>query len=144
VTSLFEEMNIIPTVSQCGKLVRYSAPHVDIFLGDIFDLQYDTLGPVDAVYDRAALIALPEHMRHDYSHHVRGLTGTAKQLLITVEYDQRQQAGPPFSVDIEEVHSHYDSSYKVSSLATKPIVGGLKGKCAANEHVWLLAKKSQS
>lgn len=138
VTSLFEEMGLVPTITQCGKLVRYSAPHLDIFRGDIFDLQSDTLGAIDAIYDRAALIALPQHMRHDYSQHVRDLTGTAKQLLITVEYDQSQQAGPPFSIDTEEVQFHYGASYTVTPLASKPIVGGLKGKCAADEHVWLL------
>ena len=36
-----------------------SAPGIDIFVGDIFKLTRGILGPVDAVYDRAALVALP-------------------------------------------------------------------------------------
>ncbi len=138
VEALFEEMNISPSITPCGPLTRYSADGLDIFLGDIFALQADTLGPVSAIYDRAALIALPETMRRDYSQHLRALTGTAKQLLITVEYDQSLQAGPPFNVSAEEVVSHYEAYYTLRTLAVQDIKGGLKGKCAACEHVWLL------
>ncbi len=138
VCALFEEMHITPTISECGALTRYSAKGLDIYLGDIFALQATTLGPVAAIYDRAALIALPETMRRDYSKHIRNLTGTAKQLLITVEYDQSLQAGPPFNVSAAEVAKHYEPFYKLDTLAVQSIKGGLKGKCAANEHVWLL------
>ena len=138
VNALFEEMHITPTISECGALTHYSADGLDVFLGDIFALQADTLGPVAAIYDRAALIALPEAMRRDYSQHIRDLTGTAKQLLITVEYDQSLLAGPPFNVSAAEVAEHYQPFYTLDTLAVQNIKGGLKGKCAANEHVWLL------
>ncbi len=77
------------------------------------------LGPVDAVYDRAALIALPEQMRPAYVSQMKTLTGVVPQLLITLSYDQSRMNGPPFSVTNEEV----DRLYKNDYVGTKePIV----------------------
>lgn len=138
VEALFEGLEITPNISECGPLTRYSGHNIEIYLGDIFELSQDILGPVDAVYDRAALIALPEEMRANYSQHLMALSNTARQLLITVHYNQSEQAGPPFSVSGEEVSNHYASRYAVKPLASAPIPGGLKGKCAADENVFLL------
>jgi thiopurine S-methyltransferase len=68
------------------------------------------------------------------------ITDRAPQLLITYVYDQRVVDGPPFSVSHEEVSRHYQESYALKSLASSEIEGGLKGKCAAAETVWLLSK----
>lgn len=98
------------------------------------------LGPVDAMYDRAALVALPENMRHQYTEHVTEITDHAPQLLICYEYDQRVTEGPPFSISNEEVHRYYGHRYNLTLLTSADVPGGLKGKCTATEHVWLLRK----
>jgi thiopurine S-methyltransferase len=59
-----------PKISRVGELTRYCAKDIDIFVGDIFDVSAEVLGPVDAVYDRAALVAMPENMRHQYTSHL--------------------------------------------------------------------------
>ena len=141
VEALFEGLKITPTISEHGPLTRFSGQNTKIYLGDIFELNQDMLGPIEAVYDRAALIALPEKMREDYSQHLMDLSNCTKQLLITVHYDQREQAGPPFSVSGEEVSTHYGSRYSVKPLASAPIQGGLKGKCAADENAYLLTPR---
>jgi thiopurine S-methyltransferase len=96
------------------------------------------LGSVDAVYDRAALVALPEALRTRYAAHLMQLTGTAPQLLICFEYDQAALAGPPFSIPDAEVQQHYDRAYALHCLSSSALPGGLKGKCPAMEKVWLL------
>ncbi len=138
VEQLFVELNVKPTVSAVGELKRYSEQNIDIFVGDIFDLSSDTLGPVDAVYDRAALVALPEETRRHYAAHITKITHTAPQLLVSIEYDQSLMAGPPFSLSQEEVNRYYEESYNLNLIASTDIPGGLKGKCAALEHVWRL------
>jgi thiopurine S-methyltransferase len=50
--------------------------------------------------------------------------------------------GPPFSVSNEEVKKHYRDRYDLTLLASTDVPGGLKGKCAAKENVWLLQKKN--
>ena len=74
VRDLFDTMGVIPEVTPQGPLEHYHAPGVDIFVGDIFDLDDAVLGRVDAVYDRAALVALPDDMRARYVAHLPRLT----------------------------------------------------------------------
>jgi thiopurine S-methyltransferase len=132
------ELSVTPSVTTSGPITRYSAAGIEVFQGDVFALCRGDLGPVDAVYDRAALIALPDSMRADYSSHVERLTQHARQLLICLKYDQRLLAGPPFSVDGEELARLYRPAYKLELLGSAQVVGGLKGKCPAAEEVWML------
>ena len=138
IEQLFIELGLEPQLSKSGTLKRFSAENVDIYCGDIFDLTIETLGAVNAIYDRAALVALPKVMRDQYAVHLRKVTNTAPQLLISFEYDQNLMVGPPFSVSNEEVKQHYENHYAVSLLENMDIPGGLKGICAAEENVYLL------
>lgn len=140
VRQFFAEQGLAPSVKSEGSLRRFSAEGVDLFCGDIFDLTPEMLGPIDAVYDRAALVALPESMRPRYTEHVRNLSRNAPQLVICYEYDQRQAEGPPFSISRDEIFRHYGGHYQVRALDCVDVAGGLKGKCAAKEHVWHLRK----
>lgn len=138
VRQLFAELGVAPAVAGAGGLKRYSAECVDIFVGNIFDLDAGTLGPVDAVYDRAALVALPGDVRRSYARHLAELTARALQLLITFDYDQDRMEGPPFSVPDAEVRALYDAGYRIEPLETAEIEGGLKGHCPALEKLWRL------
>jgi len=135
---LFAELGVAPKISGVGEVDHYSAKNIDIFVGDIFDLSGKMLGLVDAIYDRAALVALPEKMRNRYTAHLAEITDKAPQLLICYEYDQSLMEGPPFSISNEEVNQHYRDSYDLTLIASTNVPGGLKGKCAAKENVWLL------
>lgn len=143
VEQLFAELGIEPAVTSSGPLVRYGGPAIDIFQGDIFDLTGEALGPVDAVYDRAALVALPQAMRPRYARHLMDITGAAPQLLIAFTYDQSALDGPPFSVTPEEIRAHYGASYEITQLASAPLPGGLKGKVEATENTWHLSRPAR-
>jgi len=97
---------------------------------------------VDAIYDRAALVALPRDMRPAYAAHLAAISRNAPQLLIAFDYDQAQLAGPPFCVDADEIHALYDRHYRVALVERVAVEGGLKGKVEALESVWLLSRKS--
>lgn len=137
IEQLFEELKVKPTITQKRDLKLYSANNLDVFVGDFFQLQKDELGTVDAIYDRAALVALPEEMRSLYTAHLTKITNKAPQLLIVFDYDQKIMQGPPFSINDEEVLRHYQSSYQLKLLENADVVGGLKGQ-SAHEKVWLL------
>jgi len=140
VTQFFAELGMVPEVTPAGPLVRYAAEGVTIFVGDIFALDADTLGPVDAVYDRAALVALPPELRVRYAAHLCALTGAAPQLLVTFEYDQAQHAGPPFAVLEADVRAYYTAAYTLVKARSREVAGGLKGQCPAQESVWRLER----
>lgn len=141
VASLFERLKLSPTVEDHGGITRdttrWSAAGLDVFVGDIFALSAAVLGDVDAVYDRAALIALPADMRGRYAAHVDTITKGAPQLLITLDYDQQRMAGPPFAVGEEEVRRLYGDRAP-TLLASQELRDGLRGVRPVTESAWLL------
>jgi len=141
IEQLFMELGLQPEISTGGEIEQWSAKNLDIFVGDMFALSRKGLGRVDAIYDRAALVAFPEDMRHRYTAHLTGMTGKAPQLLVCYDYDQSVMQGPPFSIRNEEVHRHYADTYEVTLMASTEVSGGLKGACPAKENVWLLTSK---
>ncbi len=141
VKELFLALKSSPVVEQVGSLARYSAPRIVIYVGDFFHLTPGELGTVSATYDRAALVALPDAMRNAYAAHLTEVTERARQLLITFQYDQALQPGPPFSISSEEVQRHYDRAYEIAPCESADVPGGLKGICPATENAWLLTAR---
>jgi len=139
IEQLFTELGLQPDISALGKGEQWSANHIDIFVGDIFALSTETVGHVDGIYDRAALVAFPEEMRNRYARHLIEITEKAPQLLICYDYDQRCIEGPPFSIPDREVKRQYAFAYQLKLLSSTEVPGGLKGKCPANEKAWLLS-----
>lgn len=85
---------------------------ISIVCGDYFQFSDQ---PFDALYDRAALIALPADIRPRYVQHTKSLLKPdATQLLLTLEYDQSKGDGPPFSVMPDEVNHHWAGLRRVA------------------------------
>jgi len=138
VQQLFDEMGETPETEEIGRLKRFAIEGIEIFAGDIFDLDAGTLGPVDAVFDRAAVMALPENARGHYAAHVAAITGHAPQLLVTFEYDPAEMDGPPFSLTRTEIADLYAADFNITLLADKAVPGKLKGICESREKAWFL------
>lgn len=138
IEQLFDQLNLTPTIVTHGELKQYSADNIDMFVGDIFNISTDLLGKIDAIYDRAALVALPEQMRPKYAQHLMQICQNAPQLLICFEYDQSLMNGPPFSVSKKEVHQHYANHYNIKLLQAAPASKSFPGKQSAAENIWLL------
>ena len=136
----FENMQFAPSVEKIGELKKFSSGDITIYAGDFFTLTPDLIGSVDAIYDRAALVALPPGMRKDYTRHLVSLTTAVPQLLISFDYDQSQTEGPPFSVPLAEIQQHYSSHYEENLLERRSITGQLAKRCAGEEIVVLLKK----
>lgn len=139
VVALFEDLGIAPKISVHGALTLYCSERLAIWVGDIFALTAADLGAVDAIYDRAALVALPDEMRARYVAHLMEITGGARQLLLTFAYDQSKMAGPPFSNTADMVQGYYRDHFTVSQVGASEIPPpGLKGRVAATELAFLL------
>ncbi|MGL4186251.1 MAG: thiopurine S-methyltransferase [Thiotrichaceae bacterium] len=113
----FDESNLSPTVSVQPSFELWEDDNIAILVGDFFDLTPEQLQDCGSVYDRASLIALPPDMRERYAQHLTALLKPGIEvLLIALEYDQAQMAGPPFSVSEAEVHQLYDEHFHVELL----------------------------
>ena len=77
---------------------------------------------MEAVYDRASLVALPDEMRADYVEHLNALCPAVPRLLITLNYDQSQMEGPPFAVAEEEVRELYHDRSSLLMLEANDVL----------------------
>ena len=108
VKAFFAEHGLVPTVVEHAAFAEYRAPQITIFVGDVFRARRDVVGQIDAIWDRAALVALPDDMRRRYVDHLRAL-GPKRVLCVAFEYDQSKMSGPPFSVEEGELRALYDN-----------------------------------
>jgi thiopurine S-methyltransferase len=108
---------------ECDGFEIFAAPRLDLFRGDFFALEPHHLGDIAAIYDRAALVALPKPLRPAYVEHVTRFAraGTAL-LLITVEYPEAELAGPPFTVGAAEVNRLYGGHFEVVELERRDVL----------------------
>jgi thiopurine S-methyltransferase len=120
VATFFAEQELQPAREHSGALQRWCAGGYELYVGDIFDLGASSLAHVQAVYDRAALIALPAPLRSRYAQHLSDLVPAGcKMLLLTMDYPHEQMAGPPFAVAESEVHALFARDFSVDLLATR-------------------------
>src|SRR5690606_23452572 len=118
VEQFFAENGLQPAVRDSAQGRHYAAGDIELICGDIFDLDDATLAGCTGVYDRAALVALPADMRARYVDRVYGrLPGGYRGLLVSLDYPQDQMAGPPFSVDDDEVRRLYADHTEVELVS---------------------------
>lgn len=104
VGEFFAENDMTPEISNQGAFDVSAANGIRLFCGDFFALTAQDLKGVTAVYDRAALIALPPETRKKYVAHLKALLPQGfSLLLVTLEYPQEAMDGPPFCVTEEDV-----------------------------------------
>jgi thiopurine S-methyltransferase len=105
--ALFTENKISFQKSQADGFKLFTGAGLKIFNGNFFSLTTELLGEIGAVYDRAALIALPLEMREKYSAHLLSLIGSSvcDFLQIIIVRTPHDLTGPPFSVPVSEVES---------------------------------------
>ena len=125
IRDFFEERGLQPARTTGGHFTRHAAGPYELLEGDALDLTPDILGPVDAAYDRAALVALPPDMRASYADSMARLVPSGvPMLLVAFEYPQEMRGGPPFSVAAHEVHALFESAFVVVELERIDVLAG--------------------
>lgn len=136
IKELFKYLKLEPTIKRVDSFTLYTAKNIDIYVGDIFELNTMILGKVDIIYDRGGIVALPVQMRKRYTALLVSITESAPQLVISYEYDQNLMEGPPFSVKESQLKDYYSNHYNLDLMETiKPEV--FKG-LDISETVWNL------
>lgn len=104
----FEEEGIEYTTVSVQDFIVFESDKITLWCGDFFKLPQAVWDKVTGVYDRAALIALPEDIRKLYAaEFFKRSTKQIEILLITLEYLKDSFQGPPFSVEEDEVKGIY-------------------------------------
>ena len=117
IDEFFASQSLQPTLDARDGFTRHSAGPYEILEGDALALTPAITGPLDAVYDRAALVALPPEMRTPYFESLAGLMPRgARGLVVSFEYPQEMKGGPPFSVETAEILQLCGGRFSVQAL----------------------------
>lgn len=123
IQAFFRENGETPQQINTDRFIEYRNNNTSILCGDFFDINKVALANIRAVFDRAALIALPTTVRQHYVQHLLAIvpSGT-KILLVTIDYPQDEMTGPPFAVSPEEVKHLYQSQAGINLLSQQDIL----------------------
>ena len=139
INALFDELGLRPTITKKPHFSCYRAPMIDVFVGDLFNLETAMLPKINLVYDRAALVALPPKRQAEYALFVTTLTDSAPQMIVTIEFDDLLINSPPYSVKQDDLYRIYGTEYTLSLIRQSFDKLGLKGKFPVTETCWACA-----
>lgn len=123
IEQFFAEHALQPEVVESHYGTHYRAGDIELICGDVFALDAAVLARCAAVYDRAALIALPAELRRRYVDEVYArLPAACSGLLVTLEYPAHQKDGPPFTVTEAEVRERYAPHWTIELLERRDIL----------------------
>jgi thiopurine S-methyltransferase len=122
VEQFFAEHGLQPDIETTRYGTHYRAGDIEIINSDAFGLDEAALRDCAAVFDRAALIALPPRMRQRYANELYAkLPPGCRGLLVTLDYPQDEREGPPFAVPEAEVQSLFARDWTIELLQRRPI-----------------------
>lgn len=118
----FRENRLDYHTSEKAAFTVYQSGDIAIWCGDFMKLQQSFLPGISAVYDKAALIALPQKQRKPYVKQVIAMCDKdARILLNTFEYEQEEMNGPPFPVFREELEELYGDQFRIHLIHEESI-----------------------
>lgn len=114
VDDFFREQGLEADTRSTGAFVVRSAGPYTIWCGDIFALPAEVTADVAAVYDRAALVALPPSLQPRYAEKlIEVIPETAPVLLVGLVYPDGELSGPPFSTPLAQVAALFGDRYDI-------------------------------
>ncbi|NMP31341.1 thiopurine S-methyltransferase [Thalassotalea sp. M1531] len=117
----FAENDLTSQKRKSDAFTVYQLDNLAIYQGDFFALAPNKLPKFKYIYDRAALIALPEQMQKAYAAHLSQFIGqNTELLLISVEFPNEEHQGPPFSTSAQCVNELFDH-FVVEELAVNEL-----------------------
>jgi thiopurine S-methyltransferase len=146
VEAVFAEAGLVPEHGQEHGFGVRSANRLRLLCGDFFALQAQQLEAVCAVYDRAALIALPPPLRRRYAARLAALLPQQHvMLLVSLEYPQQEMDGPPFSVEEAELRALFSADWSIELLHAQDVLAAEsrfreRGLTRLEEKVFLLRR----
>lgn len=116
-----------------------AVPGVTMVCADYFTLRSEQVGTFDAIYDRAAMVAIDPADRGRYVATCRALLREgAPMLLVAFSYDQTRANGPPWSIDRAAVDALF-AGWSITELATHAVPApGSLGAIDVQETLYLL------
>ena len=118
-----------------------------LLCGDFFAVPPAATAHIKAVYDRAALVAMPPALRGAYAAQLMALTPPgARTLLISLSYEPHQMQGPPFPVPPADVEALFKPFANVRLLEEREVIAThphfkARGITSLREAAYLLERR---
>lgn len=149
IDSFFDGLNLTPNVKYNNGLTLKSADRFSLWESDVLKLTRRDIGKIAAVYDRAALVALPPDMQAQYANLLTHLMPAGSQLfLISLDYDPKEIKGPPFAISDDKItklfSQHFEITCRTINSAALDESQNLKerGLTALTESLYVLTRRS--
>lgn len=123
----FKERQLVPLIAKLKDeqdrewiLYQTDDSRLVIIVGDYFLLSQQFVEKVagqavNGAYDRAAMVAMPDSMRSNYTHQLKRLVPSAKVFLVALEFEH-QGGKPPFPIFEAELETMAKGLFAVKKL----------------------------
>lgn len=126
INEVMDRLEATFTESTKGNLTCYTSDTMTLWWGDFMKLRRAWLPDIAAIYDKAALIALPPEQRSHYASHLQKLVEPETPMLLNCfEYKQEEMSGPPFAVFYKELQQLYGNRYHIKQLHERSLLNEL-------------------
>lgn len=119
VIDFFESHKIPYTVTKHNQYAAYQSEAITIYAGDLFELPESLFANIDAIYDRAAFIAMAPEQREPYAERFFAIAEQnpdLRILLITVQHNGDKKLGPPYYITQDTLEKHFGSIFAINRL----------------------------
>lgn len=106
----FDQCGMEATEDHSHGFLTLRSGAISIVVANVLELTPAHIGTFDAVYDRAAAVALPEDTRLAYAKVIQKLLRPNGVNFVVTFVDATRETGPPHSVNIHDVQRMYPSS----------------------------------
>jgi len=148
VEDFFDENGLARGITELPDARLFRGKNIDIYCGDFFTVDLAGAARIDAVYDRASLVALPRDLRPRYVKRLSRLVAAGvRSLLVTLQYPEEEMKGPPFSVPGEEVERLFGTDWTLRMLHEEDCLENeprfrKKGLSRLTERVFVLRRRA--
>jgi len=147
VQAFWDGLGVTPQTDEFHGFIRSTHGPITLLQGDIFHLQETHTGTIDAIYDRAGIIAIPPDQQERYAGHMlRLLKPGGQMLLISYDMPLPPEQGPPFSIHPDKMPALFAAASEVSCLQTLMLTPEeepkliKRGAAWAREGVWRIER----
>lgn len=118
VADFFSEQSLTPDVRRDGAFDVYTTGPIMIWCGDFFALPPQAAAGA-AIYDRAALVAMPPSRQRGYAEKLLALASGSSIFLVSLDYPEGQITGPPFATPGSQVRALFEETHEVHVAETR-------------------------
>ena len=112
IREFLQETGLKATEKSFADFKIFETEPITFWCGNFFKLPVRKINPVDLIYDKAALVALPPGRRPEYAEKLLTFCTNSTSILVHhFIYKQDEMPGPPFSVFEKELENYFGDMF---------------------------------